>query len=209
MAITDSTIPRDEIPIEPGTTVLHRRWGWLLLLGIVQVIGGFIALAVPVAASLAAAIVFGAVLVVAGVFQLAHAFRVRTWKGVVLQSLGGLLYIGAGLLALLFPLTGALTLTIVVGALLVADGFVRSMLAYRLRPLDGWGWFLAAGVASTVVGIVLLVGWPLTGLWAIGLLLGVNLIFSGTMNSALAIALRKRWTRDPEHEPLKHAHRHA
>lgn len=209
MAITNSTIPLEEIPIEGRTTVLHRRWGWLLLLGIVQVVGGFIALAVPAAASLAAAIVVGAVLVVSGVFQLAHAFRVRTWKGVLLESLGGLLYVAAGLLALLFPLTGALTLTIVVGALLVADGFVRCVLAYRLRPMDGWGWFLAAGVASTLVGIVLLVGWPLTGLWAIGVLLGVNLIVSGTTNSALAFAFRKHWVRDPEHEPQKHAHRHA
>jgi uncharacterized membrane protein HdeD (DUF308 family) len=207
MATNYSTALNDEFAL--SHSVIGRRWGWLLTLGIVQVICGALALAIPLAASLAAAIVFGAVLLVAGVFQAAHAFRVRTWKGVVLHALGALLYIAAGVLVLLFPLTGALTLTLVVGALLLADGVVRFALAFRLRPRDGWGWFLASGIASLLVGVLLLVGWPLTGLWAIGVLLGVNLIFSGVGNCALAFAFRTSHARSVDADTVKAAHRPA
>lgn len=210
MAIQDTLGPNPDLGMSPrSVTTLQRRWLQLLLLGIVQIIGGFFALAVPTVASLAAAIVLGAVLVVAGVFQAAHAFSVKNWKGVTLQALGALFYIAAGILILLFPLNGALTLTIVVGAVLIADGVVRSMLAYRLRPLDGWGWFLAAGIASVAVGILLLLGWPLTGLFAIGVLLGVDLLFNGMSNCVLAIMFRTRSAHDPERETMEGAHRHA
>jgi uncharacterized membrane protein HdeD (DUF308 family) len=185
-------------------TSLQRRWVWLLILGIVQLVGGLCAFAIPPAASIAAAIVFGAVLLVAGIFQLVHAASVRTWSAVALQVLGGLLYVAAGIIVLMFPLSGALTLTIVVGALLIADGVVRCVLASRIRPREGWGWFLAAGIASALLGILLLIGWPLTGLWALGILLGVNLVFSGIANCALAIAFRTRVARDLEHEALAH-----
>jgi uncharacterized membrane protein HdeD (DUF308 family) len=191
-------------------TSLQRRWGWLLLLGIVQIIGGVVALAVPVAASLAAVIVFGAVLIAAGVFQAVHAMNVRGWKGVVLQSLGALLYIVTGVLVLLFPLAGVLTLTVFLAALLIADGVVRCVLAYRLRPLDGWGWFLAAGIASAALGIILMIGWPLTGVWAIGVLLGLNLLYSGVTNGVLAFMFRARTAHDRDHhEPFHGAHHHA
>jgi uncharacterized membrane protein HdeD (DUF308 family) len=180
---------------------LQRLWGALLVLGIAQLLCGALALAVPVAASLAAVVIFGAVLVVSGIFQGVHAFTVRTWQGAALQALSGLLYTVAGLLALVFPLTGALTLTIVVAVLLVLDGITRCVLAYRLRPWDGWGWFLAAGIASMAVGILLLLGWPLTGLVALGVLLGVNLLFSGVTLCALAITFRARTAQSVDHAP--------
>jgi uncharacterized membrane protein HdeD (DUF308 family) len=100
-----------------------------------------------------------------------------------------------------FPVSGAISLTILVAALLIADGVIRCALAYRLRPVQGWGWFLCAGVASAVVGILLLIGWPLTGLWALGLLLGVNLLFSGMTNGALAIAFRTSVSRASRRAP--------
>ena len=200
MATNESTGPLGDVGVTPRSA-MERRWGWLLALGIVQVLCGAFAVAIPIAASLAAAIVFGAVLLVAGVFQTVHAFSIRPWKGAVLHALGGVFYIVAGLFSLLFPLTGALTLTILVGVLMVADGIARSVLAYRIRPKSGWGWFLSSGIASTVVGVLLLVGWPLTGLWAIGILLGVNLLFSGVGYCALAITFRTRNARNPETQP--------
>jgi uncharacterized membrane protein HdeD (DUF308 family) len=185
----------------PEASVVKRRWRGLLLLGIVQVIGGAVAIAVPVAASLATALVFGAVLLVLGVFQVVHAISVRKSKVVFLQLLGGLLYIVTGALVLWFPVSGAMSLTILVATLLIADGVIRCALAYRLRPGQGWGWFLCAGIASAVVGIVLLIGWPLTGLWALGLLLGVNLLFIGMTNSVLAVAFRTNVARESRGAP--------
>ncbi len=207
--LTRDPIPPDAVSAIDVTSTLQRRWGWLLVLGIVQILCGLLAFAIPVAASLAAALVFGAVLLVSGGFQAAHAFRTRPWKGAVLQGLGALLYIVAGAVVLLFPITGILTLTLVVAVLLIADGVVRCALAIRVRPLDGWGWYMAAGIASTFVGIMLLVGWPLTGLWAIGILLGANLLISGVAQCALAVAFRASRAREAGDEPFTHAHRHA
>lgn len=208
MATTDSTTDTAS-DLSLSSSVMQRRWGWLLLLGIVQVFCGAFALLVPIAATLAAAMVFGAVLLVSGVFQAVHAFSVRRWRGVALHALGAILYIGVAVLFLLFPLSGALTLTILIGALFVADGVLRATLASRVRPRDGWGWFLASGILSLVVGIMLLVGWPVTGTWAPGVLLGVNLLFSGAASCALAVTFRTRNARDSEPQSLKHAHRHA
>ena len=192
-----------------ASSVMQRRWGWLLLLGIVQVICGAFAVLIPFAASLAAAIVVGAVLLVSGVFQTIHAFRATVRRQLVLQALGGILYIVGGALLLMFPLTGLLTLTIVVGALLIVDGAVRCMLAYLLRPQDGWGWFLAAGIAGLAVGLMLLLAWPFSGLWALGILLGANLLISGVTNCALAVTFRTRNAAEAQHERVNNAHRHA
>jgi uncharacterized membrane protein HdeD (DUF308 family) len=192
-----------------GSRALERRWGWLLLLGIVQVICGALALAIPVAASLATAIVAGALLLVSGIFQLIHAFSIRPWRGAALPIIGGVLYVVAGALLLAFPVSGALTLTIVVAALLIADGVVRIILARSIRAMTGSGWMLAAGIASLLVGILLLIGWPLTGLIALGVLLGINLLFTGATNAALAVAFRTRRHREGEQESFEHARRHA
>jgi uncharacterized membrane protein HdeD (DUF308 family) len=207
MATTSNIAGTETALIGPQT--MERRWGWMLLLGVVQIIGGILALTIPTAATLAAALVAGAVLLATGVFQVVHAFSIRPWRGAAWPMVGGLLYIVAGGLVLAYPVSGALTLTILVAALLIVDGVVRIILANRARPLTGSGWLMAAGIASVIVGILLMVGWPLTGLWALGILLGINLLFTGTTNIALAIAFRARRRHGGEPDTIEHARRHA
>jgi uncharacterized membrane protein HdeD (DUF308 family) len=165
-----------------------RRWGWLLALGIVQIIAGALAIAVPVVASLAAVGVFGAILIVTAIMQIAHAFNVRAWPRSLWYGLGGLLYGIAGVLVVLYPFSGALTLAVLIAILLIAEGSARIVFGTGLRPAPGWGWLVAAGISSILVGVILLLGWPTTALWGIGLLLGVNLIFTGAANVTLALA---------------------
>src|ERR1700736_347473 len=93
----------------PATSFGHR-WGWMLALGIVQIIAGAIAIAVPVVASLAAVAVFGAVLILSAIAQLAYAFKIKAWPRSGWYGLGGTLYAIAGLLVILYPIGGALTL---------------------------------------------------------------------------------------------------
>jgi uncharacterized membrane protein HdeD (DUF308 family) len=160
----------------------------LLALGIVQIIAGGLAIAVPVVASLAAVGVFGAVLMVTAVMQIVHAFQVREWRRSTWYGLGGLLYGIAGVLVVLYPFSGALTLAVLIAILLIAEGSARVVFGVGLRPVPGWGWLVAAGISSILVGVILLLGWPSTALWGIGLLLGINLIFSGAGNVTLALA---------------------
>ena len=187
--MTTMTIPVDS---EMEATALGRRWGWLLALGIVQIITGSLAIAIPVVASFAAVALFGAVLIVTAIFQMIHAFRVRSWPRSAWYGLGSVLYAIAGLLVAIYPIGGALTLAVMIAILLIADGTLRVGFAMTVRPVAGWGWLIAAGLGSIFVGVVLLIGWPATALWVTGLLLGVNLIFTGAMFAALALTSRTK-----------------
>jgi uncharacterized membrane protein HdeD (DUF308 family) len=169
---------------------LGHRWGWLLALGIVEIVAGCVAVAVPLIASLAAVAVFGAVLIVTAILQLVHAFRFRSWPRSAWFGLGGILYAIAGLLTVIYPLGGALTLTVLIAVLFIADGGLRVAFGLTARPSTGWGWLVAGGIGSIMVGVVLLLGWPATALWATGLLLGINLIFSGVTHGSLALESR-------------------
>jgi uncharacterized membrane protein HdeD (DUF308 family) len=186
MATTTATISADV-----SARTLSQGWGWLLALGIVQIVAGVFAIAVPILASFAAAIVFGAVLLVSAVFHLIHAFKVRKWPRSALYVLGGVLYGAGALLVFFFPLGGILTLTLLIATLLVGEGTLRILLANAVKPRAGWGWLLAAGIASVTLGVMLFTGWPAAAIWMIGLLLGVNLLFSGVTNCALAFTSRK------------------
>src|SRR6202043_886263 len=105
-------------------------------------------------------------------------------------GLGGVLYGIAGIAVVAHPLGGALTLAILIAILFFADGRLRILVGMTIRPVVGWGLLVAAGLGSIVVGVILLVGWPATALWATGLLLGVNLIFTGGVNATLALTSR-------------------
>ena len=169
---------------------LGRRWGWLLTLGIVEIIAGGIAITVPVIGSLAAVSVFGAILLVTAILQIVHAFQVRAWPRSAWYGFGGLFYAIAGLLVIAYPLGGALTLAVLVGILFIADGTLRVAFGMSARPVVGWGWLVAGGIGSLFVGVILLLGWPATALWATGLLLGINLIFTGLTHITLALTSR-------------------
>jgi uncharacterized membrane protein HdeD (DUF308 family) len=171
---------------------LQKRWGWMLASGIAQLIGGLAALAVPAVASLVAVGFFSAILLVSGVFNIVHAFKVRKWTGFALHLLGGLLYAAAGVVVFMYPLGGVAMLMLVLGVLFIADGAVRSMLAAGLRPRDGWGWFLAGGLMSMALGVMMLTMWPASAMWIVGMLLGINLLFSGTMTTIFAVQCRRR-----------------
>ena len=175
---------------EAATTVLRHRWGWLFALSIMQIIAGCVAIASPIIASLAAVAIFGAVLILTAVIQLIHAFKVRAWPRSAWYGLGGILYAIAGLMVALNPIGGAIALAVLIAVLFIADGVLRIMFAMAARPIAGWGWLIAGGIGSVVVGAFLLIGWPADALWLVGLLLGINLIFTGVMYAVLALGAR-------------------
>jgi uncharacterized membrane protein HdeD (DUF308 family) len=176
----------------------------LLALGIVQLIAGFFALATPVLASIFAAAFIGWLLLFSAAAHLIHAFKVRAWKGFLLHLLGAIAYGAAGILIIFNPVRGAISLTLVVAWLFLADGVIRCVLALQVRPHDGWAWFLASAIVSFAVGLILLLGWPATGLWALGTFLGIDLIFSGVSYIFLSLAGRKR-THAPDFGAAPHA----
>ena len=88
-------------------------------------------------------------------------------------------------------MTGLLTLTILLAALFFAEGIMEILMAFRVRPHDGWGFLLLSGIAALAVGVLIAIDLPGSAAWALGLLFGINLLFTGSSYVALALAGRK------------------
>jgi uncharacterized membrane protein HdeD (DUF308 family) len=170
---------------------LRERRGWLLALGIVQIVLGVLAIGAPMVATLALAVFLGWLFIFSGVVHGFHAMQVRGWSGFLLHLLGAALYVVAGAILVTYPLGGALTLTLVLAAFFVVEGVSRTLLGLRVRPMQGWWTFLLGGIAGVVLGILIWSEWPGSALWAVGLLVGINLLFSGFSLTSLAMALRQ------------------
>jgi uncharacterized membrane protein HdeD (DUF308 family) len=142
-------------------------------------VAGAAAIAFPLLGTLAVAVWAAIALAIAGVAQTVHAFAARSWGGFFLDLLIGLLYLAGGAVLWLNPLGGAVTLTVILAVVLVVDGVFRSILAFQVRPRTGWAWLLFGGIVSIIIGVMIWRQLPSSALWILGLLLGINLIFSG------------------------------
>ena len=117
-----------------------------------------------------------------------HAFYVKRWAGFFWNLLIGLLYILAGGWLVLFPLTGILTLTIVIAALFIVEGVLEFIMGFRMRPHEGWGWVVFSGLVAVAAGLLIALSLPESAVWALGLLAGINLLFSGWSFIYLALS---------------------
>jgi uncharacterized membrane protein HdeD (DUF308 family) len=170
--------------------VLSRNWGWLLALGILMIILGALAIGAPVVATIAFQFALGWILVIGGIAQGVHAFMAQGWQGFLFELLSAILYLVVGVLLLVNPVEGALALTVVLAVFLIVDGIFRIIMAMRLRDHRGWGWLLASGIMSLILGVLIWAEWPASGLWVIGLLVGIQLLFTGWSLVMLALAAR-------------------
>jgi uncharacterized membrane protein HdeD (DUF308 family) len=158
-----------------------RHWVLFLSEGIALVVLGLLALMAPTIASVAATVLFGWILLLSGVVGLMATFRARQAPGFWWSLLSALLGVVAGLVLLGWPLQGTLSLTAVLIAFLLLEGALSIMYALEHRSaLSGrWSWMLASGILDMALGLLLFAGLPATALWALGLLLGLNLLFGG------------------------------
>ena len=161
----------------PTGAALPPTWVRVLL-GLVLILAGIVVLGDVVAATIISAFVIGGMAVIAGVFEIIHAFWTKGWGGFLWQILLGLLYLAFGLVLISRPVAGAVALTYVFGLLLVVSGIVRIVLGFRFRS-GLRGIMLLSGVLALVAGLIILTRWPVSGLWVLGLLLGIDLICHG------------------------------
>jgi uncharacterized membrane protein HdeD (DUF308 family) len=171
--------------------LIAEKWGWFLALGIVLIIVGFAAIAFPFLSTVAAKIMLGWLFLIGGVVMVIHAFSAQAWQGFVWSLLIGILYVVAGGYLAFFPLTGLLTLAILLVILFLAEGLFEVIMAFRVRPHDGWGFLLLSGIAALAVGVIIALDLPGSATWALGLLVGINLLFSGWSYIFLAMAGRR------------------
>lgn len=171
--------------------LITDKWGWFLALGIVLILAGLAAIAFPFLSSIAAKVVLGWLFLIGGVMMIVHAFQAPGWGGFLWEVLIGLLYVVVGAYLAFFPIAGLLTLTIVIAALFIAEGIFEAIMAFRIRPHEGWVWLLLSGIAALAVGVIIAMGLPESAIWALGLLVGINLLFSGWSYVFLALAGRR------------------
>jgi uncharacterized membrane protein HdeD (DUF308 family) len=163
----------------------HPRWIYLLL-GIVFVVTGLVVLGDVVAATVISTVLIGLCAIVAGLFEIIHSFWTKGWGGFLWQLIMGGLYLLGGISLVTSPLAGSLILTYVLGFVLVASGVVRVILGLRNIARAG-GLLLLSGGFGVVAGVLILLQWPYSGLWIIGLFLGLDLIIHGAGWLALAL----------------------
>jgi uncharacterized membrane protein HdeD (DUF308 family) len=188
MATTDGVLesPRKLVPQAPT---------WVaLLLGFVLLAAGIFVLGDVALASVISAFAIGAAAVVGGGFEIAHAFWTPAWGSFAWRLLLGILYIVFGVALMVRPDFSAFILTYLLGVVLVISGLVRLVLGYRYRGRMG-RLLLLSGLVGVAAGIMILAQWPRSGLWAIGLLVGIDLIAHGI--AWLAVAWASRSLRNP------------
>ncbi len=171
---------------------LRRHWALYLTEGIVLVILGAAAIVLPPFATLAVTIVIGWLFLVSGVVGLFTTFMMRGAPGFWWSLLSALLGIAAGIWLLAAPATGALSLTVILVAFFIIEGIASIMFALdHKRELSGqWGWMLASGAVDLVLAAVIFAGLPGTAAWALGLLVGINMLFGGSALIAMALHAR-------------------
>jgi len=188
------TLPQDVEKLKSEVSAaVSEHWKAFLIEGILLVILGLAAIVLPPLASLAVTIFLGWMFLISGVAGLALTFWARGMPGFWWSLLSALLAIGAGVILLAQPAQGVLTLTIVVGVYFLAEGVATIMYAleHRRELSERWSWLLVAGIVDVVIAGIIITGLPGSALWAVGLLVGINLLFGGTSMIGMALAARK------------------
>lgn len=181
----------DMLKVERLPEALRKSGLWLLILGVILLIGGIAAILAPFVASLFVLSLIGVTFLFAGVAQVIQAFSAQGWKGSTLHVLAGVLYVIGGLLILFEPLTGLLAVTLVVVATFLAGGAVRLWAAFQVKPEDGWGWIALSGLASLAAGIIIWANYPASAAIVLGLIAGISFLAEGWGMVFLGLAARR------------------
>ena len=170
---------------------IHTHWKLFLVQGIVMMVLGFLAVAEPNVATLAVTLFVGWLFLIAGVFRAALAWHSRQMPGFAWAMLTALLSMVLGLILILRPLAGVLTLTMVLVAFFIVEGIASILGAIQHRQhLRSWVWVLFSGVVDLLLAFLIWAGWPSSADWAIGLLVGINMLFFGLSLVMTALAAR-------------------
>jgi uncharacterized membrane protein HdeD (DUF308 family) len=180
---------------------IREHWVLFLVEGIVLVVLGFLAIVIPPLATLAVTIFLGWLFLISGIVGLVTTFWARNAPGFWWSLFSAVLAIAAGLVLLIEPISGAVSLTLLLIVFFVIEGVLSIMYAFEhKKELSGrWGWMLVSGIIDLILAGIILIGLPGTAAWALGLLVGINMLFGGS--ALIAMALHARSTTDTTTTP--------
>ncbi|MGZ6298208.1 MAG: HdeD family acid-resistance protein, partial [Parachlamydiaceae bacterium] len=172
-----------------GLKNLQQHWGWFLAVGVLLVILGILAIGGATFVTLASMVFFGIVLLIGGIVQGVNAVRTLHGEGFLVNALSAILYVVVGVMLMRHPAEGAITLTLILAAFYTVSGLFK-MIAAVAHRYSHWGWLLFSGIISLLLGLLIWAQWPVSGLWIIGLFIGIDLIVLGWMWITLALAAK-------------------
>jgi uncharacterized membrane protein HdeD (DUF308 family) len=156
-----------------------------------MIVAGVLAIASPFIAGVAVTAIVGWLLIFSGVLHLVYAFRGGRVTAVLWEILLAVVYGLVGFYLLANPVIGLATLTFVIAFYLFVEGILEFVLSYRLRHERGAGWLLFDGIVTLILALMIWSSWPYSGIWAIGILVGVSMLFSGITRLGLTYGLRR------------------
>ena len=168
---------------------VRQHWWMFLLLGIFMVLGGVVAIGYPLVSAVGAVLVLGIILIMSGIVTVIGAFRAGQWSALLLQLLVGVLYVMAGMAIRDAPIESTALLTMFIAAFFIVVGIFRIIVAL-IERFPQWGWALLNGVVTLLAGVIIYDTFPLSAIWLIGLLVGLELLFNGWTWIMLSMVIR-------------------
>lgn len=164
---------------------------WSIIWGVLLILFGVLAVGSPFLAAVAVSAVIAWLIILAGVVHLILAFHVHRAGSMVWKLLVGLAYLFFGVYLLLHPVLGVASLTLVLASLFLIEGILDIVLFFQMRPMRGAAWVLGDGIITLLLGLLIYRQWPSSSVWAIGTLVGVSMIISGTTRVMFSVAVRR------------------
>jgi len=168
-----------------------KNSGLLIFLGIMTVIFGVIAISSPLFTGVAVAVFVGFLLLASGVARIVHSLKAKQWGTGFWGTAIGVLGVAAGLMMIFRPLVGLVTMTMLLAIYFLIDGISEIIAAFKIKPDQGWGWVLFNGIIAVVLGLMIWRQWPVSGAWAIGLLVGIHILMTGWSMIILGTGARR------------------
>jgi uncharacterized membrane protein HdeD (DUF308 family) len=161
-----------------------------VLWGVLLIVLGIMAMGSPYLAAVAVNVVVAWLILVAGIVHVVLAFRAHGAGSMIWKLLVGIAYLCIGGYLILHPVLGVATLTLALASLFLIEGILNIVLFVKMRPMQGSIWVLVDGIVTLLLGLMIYMQWPSSSAWAIGILVGVSLIFSGVARVMLSLAVR-------------------
>ena len=172
-------------------SIIKQSVQWSIALSVLMILAGLVAIASPAAAGIAVNILVAWLLVISGAAHLIFAWHTRTTRGFLWELLVGLLYLFTGIYLLMHPVAGLASLTIALAIYLTMEAILEFAMGFMLRPLPGTGWLLFDGLITLILAAMIARSWPSSSEWAIGTLVGISMLFSGTSRLAISLAAKR------------------
>jgi len=169
---------------------MKKASGWSIALGVLMMVAGLIAMVEPGVSGLFIALIVGWSAIFNGFAQIVYGFRTHGGAHVALEIILGIIYIIAGVYLVMHPLGSLLALTLLLACFLLVYGIFALVLAFRMRPHNGWGWVLFDGIITILLGALIWKHWPINSEWVVGTLFGISIFISGVTRLMVSLAIR-------------------